>query len=160
MRKFNSFGEFAAFMQTRIEAVPAAARHGLGEAAKIIEAEAKAEIGHYQGAAGPFKAWEPLSPATLNGFVHENGTVIPGREGDDPLLRTGGLRDSIEHQVSGYVAVVGSNDPKAVWQELGTSNAVYPIPPRSFLGGAAVRKGPEAVVEIAEAVVSVLADKL
>ncbi|WP_214680105.1 hypothetical protein, partial [Escherichia coli] len=37
-------------------------------------------------------------------------------------------------------AHVGSNDDKAVWQELGTSRG---IPPRSFLGGAAVRKSAE-----------------
>ena len=50
------------------------------------------------------------------------------------------MRDSIEHVVAdsshGYV---GSNDDKAVWQELGTSRG---IPPRSFIGLAAHLEGP------------------
>ena len=50
------------------------------------------------------------------------------------------MRDSIEHVVvdssHGYV---GSNDDKAVWQELGTSRG---IPPRSFIGLAAHLEGP------------------
>jgi hypothetical protein len=53
----------------------------------------------------------------------------------------GEMRDSIEHTVvdseSGHV---GSNDDKAVWQELGTSRG---IPPRSFLGLAAELEGPD-----------------
>ena len=61
-----------------------------------------------------------------------------------PLLETGALRDSIEwsaphrsgNEVVGYV---GSNNPKAVWHELGTRA----FPPRSFLATAAAGKGPE-----------------
>jgi hypothetical protein len=60
--------------------------------------------------------------------------------GDTPLLETGELQRSIEH-VSGReggeaVGYVGTNDPVAKYHELGTRT----IPPRSFLGEAAMRK--------------------
>ena len=51
-----------------------------------------------------------------------------------PLLRTGTLRDSIEYTVHGNQGWVGSDNPVAVFQELGTSR----IPPRSFLVSAAI----------------------
>ena len=60
------------------------------------------------------------------------------------------MRDSIEHQVHGDEANVGSNDDKAVWQELGTDK----IPPRSFLGGAAVELEPKIQREIGLAYVA------
>jgi hypothetical protein len=55
-----------------------------------------------------------------------------GFAANEPLLRTGDLRESIEYTVLPREAAVeiGSNDKIAVYQELGTSR----IPPRSFLG--------------------------
>lgn len=104
-------------------------------AARVVEKEAKAEIGHYQAAAGDFAAWAELAPRT------KAERVALGFTENDPLLRTGGLRDSIGHEVemkgiASGEAVVGSTSDIAVYQELGTER----IPPRSFLGGAAVRK--------------------
>jgi hypothetical protein len=55
-----------------------------------------------------------------------------GFSANDPLLRTGTLRDSIGHVVEGNVGYVGTNDKVAPFQEFGTSK----IPPRPFLGGA------------------------
>jgi phage gpG-like protein len=49
------------------------------------------------------------------------------------------LRDSIEREVQQHVAYVGSNNPKALWHEYGTSR----IPPRPFLGTAAANKTDE-----------------
>ena len=102
----------------------------LEKAAKLVEAEAKAEIASYQGAAGPFQAWRALADATVADRVEKGFTP------NDPLLRTGALRDSIEHRVEGRSAAVGSNLDEAVWQEVGTKT----IPPRSFLGHAAATK--------------------
>ena len=51
----------------------------------------------------------------------------------EPLLRTGGLRDSISTHVEGAEATVGSVSPIALYQEQGTEH----IPPRPFLGPAA-----------------------
>ena len=65
---------------------------------------------------------------------------------NEPLLRDGTLRDSIKHKVvmtgiSSGEAHIGSDSPIAEYQELGTSR----IPPRSFLGGALMRKTAEVV---------------
>lgn len=95
-------------------------RGALDHAALLIQNEAKRVIGTYE------YGWPRLKPET-----------VARKAGDTPLLETGAMRDSIEHQVdaNGEEAYVGSNDPKAVWQELGTRT----IPARSFLMGAAMR---------------------
>lgn len=105
----------------------------LEHAAKVIEKEAKAEIGNYQNQAGPFSAWAELADSTKRDRVNK------GYSDDEPLLRDGDLRDSIEHTVTDHEAHIGSDSPIAEYQELGTDR----IPPRSFLGGAAFRKAPE-----------------
>jgi hypothetical protein len=94
-------------------------RGALDHCALIIEKEAKRVIGTYE------YGWPRLQPET-----------IARKAGDTPLLETGEMRDSIEHSVddNGEEAYVGSNNPKAVWQELGTRT----IPARSFLMGAAM----------------------
>jgi hypothetical protein len=141
-------------------------------ACEVVEKEAKAEIGNYQKAAGPFPKWDFLSDATLYGFWHELGFWVPGKfaQGygknmpnssvDDPLERTGKLRDSIHHKVEGKFGgsegAVGSDDPVAEYQELGTPNARYPIPPRSFLGRAAFVKAHEAAHILGQAPVIAL----
>lgn len=125
---------FAAMLLATAAAMPMAEKAALQAAGEIVEKEAKAEIGAYQGAAGPFAAWEPLAESTQNERAHQGFTP------DDPLLRTGEMRDSIGLVVEGHEAYVGSNSDIAVYQELGTSKG---IPPRSFLGGAAVRKSAE-----------------
>lgn len=56
---------------------------------------------------------------------------------DTPWLRTGGLRDSISATANGLEAAVGSNDPAAAPQEIGTSR----MPPRPFLAPAAAAAG-------------------
>jgi hypothetical protein len=97
----------------------------LDTACRVIETEAKRVIGTYD------YGWTPLQPET----IERKAT------GDSPLLETGEMRDSIEHTVEGKSGHVGSDNDKAVWQELGTSRG---IPPRSFLAGAAMHKGHEA----------------
>lgn len=84
-------------------------------------------------------AWEPLSSGTIEGFRHRNGKWIPGKVElgyggyESPLLRTGDMRDSIETNVIGTWGEVGSNQKKALYQEMGTPGAEYPIPPRPFI---------------------------
>jgi hypothetical protein len=56
-------------------------------------------------------------------------------------VRTGEMRDSIEHHVETEgpwhaIGLVGTDNPIAKYQELGTRT----IPPRSFLGEAAMHK--------------------
>ncbi len=134
MNLLQAAAMFASFEQAAHHHEHAALEH----AAKIVETEAKAEIGTYQPAAGPFQAWQQLTAYT------QADRLAKGYPANDPLLREGTLRDSIEHTVTmdfgpGGVAHVGSDNDIAVYQELGTVT----IPPRSFLGGAAFRKEAE-----------------
>lgn len=84
-------------------------------------------------------AWAPLSGGTVEGFRHRSGRWIPGKEElgyggyERPLLREGDMRDSIEVNALGLFGEVGSNSKVALWDELGTPGAEYPIPPRPFL---------------------------
>lgn len=102
-------------------------REALERASKIVQAETQRVIGTYD------YGWPKLKPET----------VARKKNGDTPLLETGELKASIERNNDAHEAYVGSNNPKAVWHELGTSR----IPPRSSLGGAARHKEP-AVVRI------------
>lgn len=138
-----SLDSFAALLFEAAVVFPEAEKRALKKAGEIVQAEAKAEIGHYQDGAGPFAAWPPLKTATIAAKAN----------GDTPLLETGEMRDSIGLVVEGHGAHVGSNDDKAVWQELGTSRG---IPPRSFLGGAAVRKSKEVAETMSREVMGVL----
>ncbi|MGK3131155.1 hypothetical protein ACCW76_18345 [Pantoea sp. C8B4] len=97
---------------------------------KDIEETAKEEIGVYQPAYGPFEAWAPLAASTRADRVRHGYTE------NDPLLRSGELRDSIESEVVGLVAIVGTKSQIGFWQEVGTDR----IPPRPFIGPAYVRK--------------------
>lgn len=96
---------------------------------KEIEATAKEEIGIYQPAYGPFDAWAPLAESTKADRVRHGYTE------DDPLLRSGELRDSIESEVVGLAAIVGTKSQIGLWQEIGTDR----IPPRPFIGPAYLR---------------------
>lgn len=124
---------FIGFLAQAPMRIEEATHRGLERASRIIETEAKAEIGTYQGQAGPFSGWAALAEATKADRVRQ------GYPEDEPLLREGDMRDSIGHVVEGHEAVVGSDSEIAVYQELGTSR----IPARSFLGGAAFRKAEE-----------------
>ncbi len=134
MKSFANLASFSAFLLERARATQEAHGAALEAAAVIIEKEAKAEIGHYQNAAGPFDAWAELADST------KADRVAKGFPANNPLLRSGELLHSISHSVEGDHAVVGSDSDIAVYQEMGSSR----IPPRSFLGGAAVRKGEDA----------------
>ena len=74
----------------------------VARACETVCAEAKRVIGEGH----PY--WPALSPETLARKVMNT-----------PLLETGELRGSIEWNSSGNQGYVGSNNDKAVWQELG-----------------------------------------
>jgi HK97 gp10 family phage protein len=124
---FDSMAVFALHLAESAVAVRIAEHHALTKAAKLIEKTAKAEIGAYQPAVGPFDAWAPLADSTVADRTSKGFTP------DDPLLRSGELRDSIGYEVSGNEAAIGSTSDVMVYQELGTSK----IPPRPVLGPAA-----------------------
>lgn len=77
--------------------------------------------------------------------VRESLSGTPGSGGHDkPWARTGALRDSIAATANGLEAAVGSNDPAAAPQEMGTSR----IPPRPFLAPVATSMGEPAAQAI------------
>jgi hypothetical protein len=117
--------------------------------AKIVEREAKKELGHYQDAAAPFAGWADLAVST------QDDRVKQGFSADEPGLRTGEMRDGIGHTSDHESAVVGSNDDKMVYFELGTDKQ----PPRSVLGTAVVHKEHDIKAIVGGSVVSALIGK-
>lgn len=64
--------------------------------------------------------------------VRDGLSAPPGGAGhDEPWLQSGALRDSVGVQTDGLRAAVGSSDPAAMPQELGTAK----MPARPFLAG-------------------------
>ena len=111
------------------------------EACETIKAEAQRVLGTYD------YGWEPLKEKT----IRRKAT------GDSPLLETGELRDSIQISVTqsrttlgrfghGFAGEVFSDNPKAVWHELGTLH----ISARPFLSGAAQAVEKEVVNKVGE----------
>lgn len=142
--KLDSLGELAEILEARSAAAVVATRRALKEGAEIVKTEAQGEIGRYQPARGETPAWAPLSPAT------QEDRVAKGFTPDDPLLRTGELRDSIEvRPVSDDAMLVGVFNPAmetiAASMEYGYFNvrARKFVAPRSFIRGSAFEKAEE-----------------
>lgn len=135
MRTFGSPLAFATFL-TEVALIEHAANNALEKAAVIVETEAKRVLGTHD------YGWPPLQPET----------IARKATGDSPLLETGELRDSINHNVDkssaghGRSAFIGSDDDKAVWHEYGTSR----IPPRPFISGALIHKETEVVAALGQ----------
>lgn len=147
-KAFDSCSDFANFLDTtikmRVAAIPA-----LEFAAQEIEKAAKEEIGEYQREnMGSFAPWEELHEWT------KTERVQLGYTENDPLLRSGELRDSIGHHtdVSGHEAVIGSPEQKLVYLELGTKF----MAPRSVLGLAAHRSKKKIIRIVGELTVAAL----
>jgi hypothetical protein len=124
--EFGTLADLAAHLAKETVGGLTHTRDGIAAAAQLLEREAKAEFGHYQPAAGPFASWPELADAT------KADRVAQGYTENDPLLRDGTLRDSIKREVEDWEAIVGSEDPVMLYQELGTER----IPPRPVLGTA------------------------
>jgi|GEM_PF-1039401 len=107
----------------------ARAQAGLHAASRVIEANAKAKMGDYQPSVGGYAGWVELADST------KAQRVGAGYTENDPLVRSGELRKSINHEVWGLEAAIGSEDPVMAYQELGTRDGH--IPPRPVLGPAA-----------------------
>jgi hypothetical protein len=122
---------------------------GMERVAKIVSAEARRELGTYQDAASPFAAWAELADATQEDRSNQGFTP------NDPGVRTGDMRDSIKHASDHESAVIGSDDDKMVWFELGTDKQ----PPRSVLGTAVVHKEEAIKAIVGGSVVAALVGK-
>lgn len=158
MTSFKNPGAFAAFLAAKANTLTATKTQALGKAAKIVQADAKYRIGQYQNDTGPFPAWDPLTPGTIQDKQRQ-GFGVP-----DPLLRTGQMRDSIDIEVGEDGFAVGSRDPIARYQELGTEGPNpapdgYHVPPRPFLGPALYENREEVVKSVAVDLVAWLKNK-
>ena len=100
-------------------------------------------------AAGTMAAVLDRQAEALAGTVREALGTPPGGDHGRPWVQTGALQGSIDHVVEGLQAVVGSSNPAAAPQELGTVH----LPPRPFLAPAAAAAAPgiAAVVGVAVA---------
>jgi len=139
VKSFGDLGSFASELVAVEVRFHMNLARGLDRVAKKVKQTAKDELGEYQQEIGPFQSWDELADST------KKDRLSQGFSENDPLLRTGELRNSIEHQtdVNKLEASIGSNSDIAVWQELGTAK----IPPRPFLG-AAVELNREAIKRI------------
>jgi phage gpG-like protein len=132
VKHVEGLGEMALELALRVPEIALELGHGLDKVLERIEMTAKAEFGQYQSAQGPFPAWPELAEATKDDRVHQ------GYAENEPLLRSGDTRDSVERERDGLEGVVGSKDENLVFHEFGTAT----IPARPVLGPAAfVNKG-------------------
>lgn len=125
----------------------------------LVEATAKAEIGHYQREEmGPFEEWAELQDATKQQHIQAivDGEAAPDASENSPLLVKGDLRDSIKHESDARQFVVGSESEIMVYQELGTPEG---IPPRPVLGPALYRDSEEVANLIGQAVEDTIAGR-
>jgi HK97 gp10 family phage protein len=126
MTRTFTLAEFATYIGALN--VDHAKNQALKIACQLVAGEARRVIGTYD------LGWPQLKEST------QADRERKGYPPNEPLLRSGELRDSIEYTIKepGRLAEVGSNSDIAVYQELGTST----IPARSFLAGAAHAMGP------------------
>lgn len=124
-RSFDSFAAFASHLEHLARTAPQAEHKAMDEASTDVLTAAKAMPGHYQ------EGWPQLAGPT------QEQRVRLGFSANDPLLRTGGLRDSYQRRVVDHRhASIGSNDKRAPWFEYGTSK----MPPRPVLLRAAIER--------------------
>jgi phage gpG-like protein len=128
---FHSLSHLAKHCAEIMAATPVVATASLRLACEAVKQEMDPMFGMYQSGSAPFQAWEPLKQSTIE--RRERG----GYEGDEPLLRDGGLRDSYTVKSGLLWAGVGSTEEKALVQEVGDPQ--HNLPARSTLGLAFVR---------------------
>lgn len=129
MREFDDLASFVTHLAALNVGVAIAEDKALERVARIIESDAKQQIGHYQPQVGPFQDWAPLADST------EAEKARLGYPADAPGLREGDMRDGITHEVARGEAVIGSKDDKMAWFEFGTDKQ----PPRPVIGSAAFK---------------------
>lgn len=126
--------------------IPEAKRVVLSVSGQIIAEKAKELIGHYND----FPEWSQLADSTKK----ERERL--GWSPNDPLLRSGDLRESIGHEtVSDNIETVGSTSEIMIYQEFGTKT----IPPRPVIGPASVLSGEEATKIVGKAVHEAISGK-
>lgn len=148
MTTYRSFGALARALSRTVAELPNTYAAAMRAGAVAVQDDAKERIGHYQA------GWDTLAPSTIadkrrQGFT---GPLPGGDGGDNPLLRTGEMRDSIGCWSSPREFIVGSTSDVMLWQEFGTTT----IPPRPVLGPAMMHTMPFAVKVLGRAVAATL----
>jgi hypothetical protein len=159
MKTYKSFGAFARAMERAAAELDAAYAASMEAGAIIVEAAAKAEFGHYQREdMGPMTPWEELKEATKwrHSMAIVDGIAAPDAGYNTPLLITGELRESIQHEAGAKEFVVGSESPIMEGQELGNERG---LPPRPVLGTAMYRNAEVVANLVGQAVEDTLAGK-
>jgi hypothetical protein len=126
-RRLTSFLEASAVFAGRAIALELVLQEGLDRTLRVIKRQAASKIGSYQDASGGFPEWAPLSEVTIS-RKSASGFAVPS-----PLLATGAMLASFDHESNGLEGVAGAKDPKAVYHETGTSR----MPARPVWGPAA-----------------------
>lgn len=124
--------------------VKASVQQELEQIAPQILETVQNKIGAYQ------EGWEPLADAT------QKEREEHGYSPDNPLLRTGNLRNSYSTHVNENQIIIGSFDPDAEYMEIGTTS----IPPRPILLPAIHETLPAATQVLGAVVVKALSDKV
>ena len=159
MKTYKSFGAFARAIERAAAELEAGYAAAMETGAILVQAEAKAEFGHYQREdMGPLKPWEDLKEATKQAHIQAivDGEAAEDAGPDTPLLVKGDLRDSVEQESTAREFVVGSESDIMKWQELGTPEG---IPPRPVLATAMYRNAENDVNLVGQAVEDTLAGK-
>jgi len=128
--KKMTFGQLADRLEGAGARFKAELPEALAEAGEIVKLDAQARIGHYQA------GWQQLAEST------QAERVRLGYSANDPLLRSGELRDAVAVRVEENVVAVGVGGDMAVIaraQEYGTAH----IPPRPFLRPAMLETLPQ-----------------
>ena len=94
--------------------------------------------------------------ARLADAVRANLATPPGGPHEGPWRQTGNLRSSIVASIEALSANIGSNDPAAAPQELGTAS----LPPRPFLAPAATALAEPIARAIGQALADLVARRL
>jgi phage gpG-like protein len=102
---------------------------------------------------------DAIASATLASEANRIGEAVrealshtPGESHVYPWKQSGTLQDSIGVAAENGEAVIGSDDPVAVWQEHGTQR----IPPRPFLAPVAALTAPQAASAVGAAVAAAI----
>jgi len=146
VKEFKTLAGFAAHL-TKLASFGNEVADGIAEeAGAVIRDDAKAKLGSYQGAVGPFVGWAPLAQMTMEERAKNGFTP------NDPLLASGQLRDAIESSLIPGGAQVGvphgpHKEPNGTVEDVGEIALKMELggagPPRPFLGPAAFESKPK-----------------
>jgi hypothetical protein len=141
-----TIAEFAAQLQRSLTTVKPRLEIGLDKVGALAETLAASYPGTYQ------PGWAPLAESTIED-KKQQGWPVPS-----PLKRTGDMAASYKKELdlAGLEMAIGSPDPKALWQEMGTSRG---IPPRPVCAPALKNSLPYAADVFGEIAVSILSGK-